>query len=439
MLSLLVFTLSVSILCIGSGIRMAITSAVGVSAILAFFLLSLHYAYRDRDIFQPISVINIVLLFIFVMRPAQLVISGSVHSFLFFRLYGFVYGAGELVDLPFDVALMLGAIGMGSVNTAYWFARARAGNPRLVFRYVAIAAQERKRVRSFINVYIAFALVIWTYYIYRAVAGLPHSTVDILWIYIFCVVVMLQQLMDTRLEVRNYWILILSILSFFLLATRQYIVNLLLCTVVPYIYIRGGKVNLRTILLGFVIIFVVVWYGAIRGGTALTVSTVFERLVGEFSMFDALVLALKHKATFGEPYYLGYNYLSLFNYIIPGVDIEFFDFMHTRVLFGGYVGGGTPTSLVGSLYLNFSYVGVVVGCGLLGLFVARKYNKYALMRSNLSIAYYAMLVTFTYDILRVGDISRELINYFILFGCFEVGRKLVQQKRPGSRRVQQAL
>ena len=62
MLSLLVFTLSVSILCIGSGIRMAITSAVCVSAILAFYFLFIMHI--DRDIFQPISVINIVLLFI---------------------------------------------------------------------------------------------------------------------------------------------------------------------------------------------------------------------------------------------------------------------------------------------------------------------------------------------------------------------------------------
>ena len=114
-------------------------------------------------------------------------------------------------------------------------------------------------------------------------------------------------------------------------------------------------------------------------------------------------LALKHKkATFANPI-TWVHYLSLFNYIIPGL-ISSSLTLCILEFSSADTGGWYPTSLVGSLYLNFSYVGVVVGCGLLGLLLQENTTSMALMRSNLSIAYYAMLVTFTYDILRVGEI-----------------------------------
>ena len=56
------------------------------------------------------------------------------------------------------------------------------------------------------------------------------------------------------------------------------------------IYIhQEEKLTSIPILLGFVIIFVVVWYGAIREEPRLLLAQYSERLVGEFSMFDALV------------------------------------------------------------------------------------------------------------------------------------------------------
>lgn len=432
MLSLFILTIFISILCVGLNTSNDLfTCSTMLVITLIFIIISLFHANKQSDMFQPITIINIILLFIFVLRPIQLLIATDIQSFNFFRYYSLVYGGNTLVDLPFDLALVLGTIGTASINTGYWCVRKKNRNSKITDKPYIISLNDKIRINFWINCFIAFALIIWAYFIYKSLGKASNSvftTKDILWMYIFCVVVLLQQIIDRRFGTKIIAILILSIISFSLLGTRQHIVNLLLCTFIPYVYMRKKSINMRTLILGFLIVFVVLWYGSMRSGIDLTIGNSFERFLGEFSMYDALVLAIKHKETFGDPYYFGYNYLCFLNYIIPGINIEFFDYMHTRILFNGAIGGGTPTSLVGSLYLNYSYIGVILGCILFGVFVSKRYNKYARMRTNISLAYYSIFLTFVYDVLRVGDIGRELVNYLILLGCFKIAMIFVKKK-----------
>lgn len=396
---------------------------VSISIISLVITISTYKTYQCNDIFQPITIINTFLFFMFVLRPIKLLSMKSLTEASYFRYYFLTHRYYSISELPFALAFIIGLIGVVAINAGYWVARQKTKYRKLTITPYISSQEKIRTTKQWINIYICFAVLVWAYYICKSFWGgdrVTYSTIDILWIYVFCVAVLLEQIITKKINAKIWAILMISILSFSILGNRQHIVNLLLCVFIPYSYMNKKSINTKTIFLSIIMMLVIVWYGTLRRGSNFTLDTIFEYFLGEFAMFDMLVLGLKHQITFNDPFYYGYNYLCFLNYIIPSLNIEYFDFMHVQVVFNGLIGGGIPTSIIGSLYFNFSYIGTVLGGLIIGVFIGYRYNKCVEMNTSFSIAYYSMFLTFVYDITRVGDIGREIVNYLILFGCFKI-------------------
>lgn len=106
--------------------------------------------------------------------------------------------------------------------------------------------------------------------------------------------------------------------------------------------------------------------------------------------------------------FYGYNFLTVITTVIPGIKIAQFDHELTRIVFNGLFNGGIPVTIFGSLYFNFSYLGVVVGSFILGSVFRYMRNKCTKKISVKGIMYYSIFTTFAYDIIRVGDVGREM-------------------------------
>lgn len=418
-----------------SGITEMISCFISIAMITVITAISLYNAWKHNDVFQPITIINIMLFFIFVLRPIQILLMESLKQASYFRYYFLLYGEHSISELPFAEALLIGLMGIIGVNSGYLITRQKTKFNKLKVSSYKLNERRIKNAKEWINVYVCFATLILMFYIYKSFSGgnqVTFSTIDILWIYIFCVSVLLEQIIKEKISFKIWMILLVSILAFSVLGNRQHIINLLLCVFIPYSYMNKKSINKKTIFLGITMVFVIVWYGSLRRGNEFTINTMLEYFLGEFSMFDMLVLGLDHKIAYNDGFYYGYNYLCFLNYIIPSLEIEFFDFRHVQDVFNGLIGGGIPSSIIGSLYFNFSYIGTIVGSFLMGIFVGDRYNKYIKMNTSLSIAYYSIFLTFIYDVTRVGDIGREIINYFILFGCFKIALLFIDNKEAKS-------
>lgn len=179
---------------------------------------------------------------------------------------------------------------------------------------------------------------------------------------------------------------------------------------------------------------VILVFGNVRRGVGavLIQESLFEGFLGEFCMFDMLLVSLKYCKDNAVGLFWGFNYLSIFTVPIPGVDIQQFDHMFTGILFKERFRGGIPTSLFGSLYFNFSYIGVCLGTVLFGTLLSFIQRKLQLLSNYASIGYYSIFATFVYDLIRVGDIGREawsLITFLLIYVVFQFFMNKVAKDR----------
>jgi hypothetical protein len=153
-------------------------------------------------------------------------------------------------------------------------------------------------------------------------------------------------------------------------------------------------------------------------------------------MFDMLLIALDYVKVHGIGLFWGYNYLCLFTYPIPGITIQPFDHFFTGLIYQGRMHGGIPTSIFGSLFLNFSFIGLGIGSLLLGILLSWIQKKLSVIRDYHSIGYYSIVATFVYDIVRVGDIGREAWSLFIFLLVYYVFSYIIKRIAPEYGQIQ---
>ncbi|MDN3549758.1 O-antigen polymerase [Mucilaginibacter aquaedulcis] len=76
--------------------------------------------------------------------------------------------------------------------------------------------------------------------------------------------------------------------------------------------------------------------------------------------------------------------------ILPGKQVDYQSWLKniTHLEFEGF---GIPPTIMGDMYINFGYVGIVVGCVLFGFIIRSIYNQYILKTKNLNNVFLYML------------------------------------------------
>jgi len=415
-----------------SGLR-----AVSLYVSLALSVLLIIHGSKDaikaNGIFQPIVICNIFAAGFFVLRPIQLLITQNLSEFSYFKYYFMLYGNRIISELPFSEASLIGVIGIWVTNVCYYYIAGRnRGCTQKQFKQVL---EYRQRVNEMCYAYIAVASLIWLLFLYNAI--ILHGTatiIHILWVYILTVVLSVHILNNGKLTKLSVICFVISCVSLAFLGNRQIIISLLLCVFATYVTIKENtNVKMQKILkivavVGIAAAVLVAWYASFKQEADLEIGGVADEVIGEFGMYDMLVLSLDHKIRCSDPFLYGYNYLCLFNWLIPGVDIDFFDFRLVQIVYEGFLGGGIPISIFGSFYYNFGYIGLVIGSALFGLLMASVYFRNLKKSTAEAFLHNIIFLTFIYDVTRVGDIGRELINYFVLWGILKIAMAFVPKR-----------
>lgn len=256
---------------------------------------------------------------------------------------------------------------------------------------------------------------------YNKTSGFSIHIYNMVWIFIFSSLLLYLIPRKKDADIYSYSIIGLSVALLSLTGRRQYIVNQLICYMLP-LYFTGEKRKKTYALLAIFLIvtlIIVKFYARLRGGSHE--SDFLISVLNEFSMFDMLLVTDIDFSINGLGLFWGKNYLNIFTIPIPKLNIQPFDHMATGIVFNNLFHGAIPTSLFGSLYFNFSYIGTCLGAFLLGKVMLKALEKFSSDISYESIGYYSIFATFIYDIIRVGDIGRELWTYMtflIVYSCF---------------------
>ena len=382
-------------------------------------------SYKNGLLIGFFSIANAFIALIFVARPIFLLLSESIEQYGNFRRYFLYYGYLSYVEMPWAQAALIGTIGTICLNIPFLYYRNQG---KLAFADQLeypdkISFDRNTTLGLFFFLVVGFASA--SLYGIKVLRSSSLHIYDLIWIFVFSCVFIYT---ITRRRKAGLYIYIIIALSMFLLSfrgRRQYAVNMLLCYICALYF--AGKNRKRTlfrvgimIIVAFIVVFV---YGNVRRtlrGASIQESF-FNGIIGEFTMFDMLLVCLKYKTTKELGLFWGYNYLSIFTIPIPGISVQAFDHRLTEIVFQGRFNGGIPTSIFGSLFFNFSYIGVFLGSAILGKTLAKLQQKLANIKDYDSIGYYCIFSTFVYDIVRVGDIGREtwsLISFLIVYYIF---------------------
>lgn len=144
------------------------------------------------------------------------------------------------------------------------------------------------------------------------------------------------------------------------------------------IQVENQKMNLRkSVPLVIMLILMIAIYGAFRNysssGLANSIySTLRSSLFIGMQNLNYVIgcFPIKH------PFQHGYTYLINFIMLKPGPDLDFTLWLK-EMLGMKFSGGGVTPTIVGEFYLNFGYVGIIVGMLSLGFFYAR-FDRWAL-------------------------------------------------------------
>ncbi|OWV24468.1 hypothetical protein B7982_01785 [Fibrobacter sp. UWB2] len=374
---------------------------------------------NKRNFFSLINIADFFLFFVFFIRPIQIFFTqNQENSFYVFWLYNTYTQSYFFSEMPVAKASFIGLLGIGVLNLSFLFSPIRN-----TFFFKKISKDYFPRSLTKNQIYIltfVFLLSLLSIFSYASqiMRGLPIHMFDVVWVYLFSVIIIYIIYEKKTPNLFVYFLIILSVYLFSFVGKRQYITNLLICYIIPLYSVEfNRKKNMKKIGVMVAVLFIVVWlYGIIRltllGGTP-SFSFVFE-LLNEFCMFDMLVVSLKFFSEFGMDYFYGFNYLSFFTMPIPGLAIPTFDHELTRLVFNEAFHGGIPVTLFGSFYLNFSYIGLIIGSIFFGFMLRYLESFFSVAKNVASVTFFTILATFIYDIVRVGDISRELWTLIIM-------------------------
>lgn len=430
--------------------------AIVITFIFIMIVLSTYGAYKDNNLLQPIVIINIFVFFIFVARPIQVIWGDAIlrdnHVFL---IYNNLYGIENTNELPYTRTLLIGIIGLMSMYAGYYLSLFKKNRTfkqeKLDFDYSAFlnSKYEIKKGIAWYRFFLMTAGISCALFFIRydysvlisnagklSSAGISCGIIDIIWIQIGTCALIYSFLIRKKINLPSLIIIVAYLILIAAIAERAYIVNLLLCMLVLTYYIRfNKKINIRLVIVGIVIFASVIIYGSVRASNIGTTSnsTITDSILGEFSMFDMLLVSIDYETHFGKLIYWGVNYLTLFDGFIPHSiwpwKLKQFDFVHTELIFKGLYMGAVPTSLFGSLYFNFSYVGLIVGCFIFGKLFKKVYKELCEIRTRFSIGLYALFTTFLYDIIRVGDIGREFWTLMVYIGVYLIMGYFIKPKK----------
>lgn len=93
-----------------------------------------------------------------------------------------------------------------------------------------------------------------------------------------------------------------------------------------------------------------------------------------------------------------WNFLSL----APDSDLEPFDFVLKRAAGEGFEGGGLPPTLVGEWYLNFGWIGIVVGMAIIGVVAELSHRAITTGRNPVSRLIGILIVYYLFVSVRGG-------------------------------------
>lgn len=392
------------------------------------FILILHSLYKENkngNILTSISIANIFLLCVFVLRATQIIyMYPFVDDIYVIGMYQKLFGNINVENLPFDKASAVGFFGTAFLNLAYFRVKLcakrnsnkkndRINNNIQFFSY--------KQVGAIFVCLIPAILSLMSFFMKASISRQSVSLIDLAWLYIFSSLIIFIIYKKRKANVLVYILICASIFILSILAKRQYIVNLLICYIVPvYYYRKNSRDVLKIIIMGLSVVLVILFYGQIRAEMiSATTGSSLNQLMNEFCMYDMLVISIKKLNDINYGLFYGYNFLTIFTTPISSKIITQFDHELTNIIFNGLFKGGIPVTILGSLYLNFSFVGVIIGSVILGRLFAFFDKLFLNNKTSKGIMYYTMLITFVYDIVRVGDIGREVWTFFIaIFVCY---------------------
>ena len=404
---------------------------VGLSIAIGcyIFVNSTKKLRSSGDIFQPLMICNVFLMLFFVLRPIWLLVNiDELHSYSNFRYYEMTAGAKEYFAYPVAKAEFIGILGMYFINVGY-FSNFRLQKLPPFKSTEAVPVRRGGSRATKLTCWFLFgaAAFFWLLYIYRGfIQGGTISMIYVIWVYILTVSIPIYIAHKGRINFAVMAILAISIVSLVALGNRQLIISLLLCVVVTQIQLNTNvkkhfmKTLLLLCLIGVGMAAVVVWFASVRYNYDLTLNRGIEAIFGEFGMYDMLVVSLDAELKGMVPRYYGFYYLTFFSFFIPTINIPPFDHQLVQDVFGGLLGGGIPVSVVGSLYINFGYVGLIVLSFVLGRIFSSVYCNNRSKGTLLGDIQNIVLLTFVYDLTRVGDFGREAINYGIMYLCLRI-------------------
>lgn len=411
-----------------------------LSMIIGCYILvsSVKTVHASGDIFQPILICNAFLFLFFVLRPAWLLLNiDSFHTLGYFKYYVFVDGTKSFFEYPFAKAELMGVVGMFFINLGYMTnAKLKAIKPFKLTQENIQSDENHGSINAICWVLFCGAALFWILFLYRHfVQNGSVSMIYIIWVYILTVSLPIYIAHKGKINLFALSILGISAVSLVVVGNRQLIVSLMLCAFVAQIQFntnsikKFGKTMLTIGVAAVGLAFVVVWFASVRYNKDLSLQSAVDSLFGEFGMYDMLVISLDAKAAGFVPYYWGYNYLNFFTFLIPAVDIIPFDFELVQDVFRGILGGGIPVSIVGSFYMNFGYIGMIVLSFVLGRCFSAFYVSNRRKETFLGDVQNIIFLTFVYDLARVGDIGRELIVFLIMYACLHIAFAFVNKKQ----------
>lgn len=386
-------------------------------------IVSMVACFKVGEILSPIFVANFFSAFVFIARPIQILLSQeNINRIYAIGMYSRIGNKLSFEDLPILQASYIGFLGVLFMNLFYFgiktsLDRSKLSNYHEVSVYDSNRALSTKQFLTILVVMCPAIISMGSFIIKQMVLGAAISMIDIVWIYILCALIIYLIAFKRKATSFIYILIFISALVLGIASKRMYIVNLIICFIVPLYYLgEDRRKNIKRVLIMVFILFcLVLVYGSIRAGRiGATQGTVIEQFLDEFCMYDMLLVSIRHCNANNIGLFWGYNFLTVFTTIIPGVRISQFDHELTKIVFSGLFKGGIPVTIFGSFYLNFSYIGVAIGAALVGAFFRYLRNKCTRTVNIKGIMYYTIFTTFAYDVIRVGDIGREIWTCIIM-------------------------
>lgn len=407
---------------------------IPVVLLVIMVCLSSLCSLKKKSLLEPVTIINFFVVMIFIIRPIELIyFPPDLSTMHVLQIYDNFYGTGGLEILPHLKAISTAVFGLAFFYAGYYsIENTCVKAPR------KIPQIEIGRSKRWCYVFLFLSLVICVIFFYKYSyfdilfsSGSNYSNVsdfgmiDISWSHLLmCVIIYLFCLSEKNTMLITFLVMLYSILIL-AFAKRAFLVNLLLCFTVLLYYKSKKRSTKKVVLLAVFIALGVVFLGTIRSNNISrdVAGNFFLKLTEEFNMYDMFLVSLDFEQRFGRIFFGGLSYISGFLKFLPDFiwpdRPNFFDHEFTAMLFQETYNGAVPSSLFGSLYLNLSLVGMGVFLFLLGLLFKYVYIRLVERpRSQFAIGYYAIFTTFVYDIMRVGDVSREFWWWLFLNGIF---------------------